>query len=93
MPVNLKSISAKEQNGNVVVDWTTGSEINNDYFTIERSNNGYDYLEIGKIDGAGNSSHDISYSFIDKEPFKGNNYYHLIQTDFDGNYKKNLLYW
>ena len=87
LPITLKSFSAKKENKNVVVQWTTGSEINNDYFTIERSNNGYDFIEIGKVDGSGNSSVDVSYSFTDKAPFSGDNYYRLIQTNFDGKYK------
>ena len=87
MPITLKNFSAKKENKNIVIQWTTGSELNNDYFTIERSNNGYDFIEIGKVDGSGNSSQDISYSFTDKAPYTGDNYYRLIQTNFDGKYK------
>ena len=87
LPVNLKYLSAKEDNGVVEINWITGSEINNDFFTIERSNNGFDFIEIGKVNGGDNSSHDITYSYTDKEPLIGSNYYRLIQTDYDGEYK------
>ena len=87
LPITLISMTAKEQMGDVLLNWITGSEINNDYFTIERSTNGYDFTEIGKIKGAGNSTHDILYSFTDENPLKGDNFYRLIQTDFDGVYK------
>src|SRR5205085_6523650 len=51
------------------------------------SENGYDFSEIGKVKSAGNSTREISYNFIDHSPLKGDNYYRLTQTDFDGKYK------
>jgi len=87
LPVTLKEFNAKLQKGKVTVSWTTASEINNDYFTVERSENGYDYNEIGKVQGAGNSTNDVSYSFYDNSPLEDESYYRLTQTDFDGNFK------
>ena len=87
LPITLININAMEQNGNVIINWKTASEINNDYFTIERGVNGYDFLEIGKLDGSGNSTHEISYSFTDSHPLIADNYYRLLQTDYNGKFK------
>lgn len=85
LPVELISFDADPvKNKEVLCSWVTASEINNDYFTIERSRNGINFEPIGNVDGAGNSSVTISYSFIDKNPYPGISYYRLQQTDFDG---------
>ena len=85
LPVELISFDADPvDNKEVLCSWVTASEINNDYFTLERSRNGINFESIGTIDGAGNSSVTLSYSFIDKNPYPGISYYRLQQTDFDG---------
>ena len=72
----------------VDIHWTTASEINNDYFTIEKSTNGIDFQEIGKVKGAGNSTSSIDYLFKDNNLTQGTIcYYRLKQTDFDGKNK------
>lgn len=70
----------------VKLSWTTATETNNDYFTIERSRNGIDFDAIGMIDGAGNSTQINMYTSVDGEPSKGLSYYRLKQTDYDGKY-------
>ena len=87
LPVELLSFSGVMKNEDADLFWSTASEINNDYFTVERSRSGVDFESIGKIKGGGNSSIVLNYSFIDKEPFTGINYYRLKQTDFDGKYE------
>jgi len=67
-----------------ILEWSTASEINNDYFTVERSPDGKNFSGIGKIKGNGNSIFIRSYNFIDNSPVKGISYYRLKQTDFDG---------
>tara|TARA_B100000809_G_scaffold200916_1_gene201333 strand:- start:2933 stop:3952 length:1020 start_codon:yes stop_codon:yes gene_type:complete len=85
LPIELIDFTANlTNNGHVKLDWQTASEVNNDYFTIERSINGQEWQEINKIDGAGNSSSLLSYSEVDYNPFYGVSYYRLKQTDFDG---------
>ena len=87
LPVELLNFNAQRINDEFVkLDWQTASEINNDYFTIERSLNGIDWDEIDRIDGAGNSSSLLSYESIDKSPLMGISYYRLKQTDFDGEF-------
>lgn len=64
--------------------WTTASELNNAFFTIERSDNGVDFKSIGQTRGAGTSATPQYYTFLDKNPLPNVNYYRLKQTDFDG---------
>lgn len=66
------------------IQWETASELNNDYFTIERSANSMEWYEVGQIKGAGTSNHPLQYSFIDTSPLEQQSYYRLKQTDYDG---------
>jgi hypothetical protein len=84
LPIELVSFLGKCEDKNVVLSWTTASEINNSFFTIERSNDGISYNEIGTVPGAGNSSVMNNYSFTDQSAPAGLTYYRLKQTDFDG---------
>lgn len=89
LPIELINFSLDKYNDNVKINWTTGSELNNDYFTIERSFDGYIWEEIDRIDGAGNSSSFIYYSYIDKQfNLSGIVYYRLKQTDYDGKFER-----
>lgn len=74
------------ENGKNLLEWSTSSEINNDYFTIERSANASDFNAIRTINGAGNSNVQLNYNFVDDSPNAGINYYRLKQTDFNGDY-------
>ncbi|MFN5371804.1 MAG: T9SS type A sorting domain-containing protein, partial [Bacteroidia bacterium] len=84
LPIELLSFDAQAVGNSVVVEWTTASEINNDYFTIERSVDAVNYTAIGIVDGAGNSNSSRNYQFIDAQPLQGVSYYRLRQTDFNG---------
>lgn len=86
LPVDLISFNAHANEGKVELKWITATEINNDYFTIERSINVKDWEEILVVDGAGNSNQIIEYFDTDYTPFEGVSYYRLKQTDFDGKY-------
>ncbi len=86
LPVKLLSFSAKP-NGDVVdLEWSTATEINNDYFTIEKSYDGAEFMGLTKVKGAGNSNVILDYATIDEHPYPGISYYRLKQTDFDGQY-------
>ncbi len=86
LPVELNYFSASalpEQQ--VEVEWTTASEINNDYFVVEKSANNKTFEEAGKIKGAGNSTSSLNYSFVDEKPYLSPvSYYRLKQVDYDG---------
>jgi hypothetical protein len=83
LPVSLLDFSASCNNGSVKLDWYTASETNNDYFTIERSENAVDFTQIARIDGAGNSNELLHYVWTNDSQ-DGTYYYRLVQTDFDG---------
>lgn len=81
LPVTLTSYKAyKSSPAQGTIAWTTGSEINNSHFTIERSDNGVDFTEIVTIPANATNN----YSASDDKPLKGDNYYRLSQTDIDG---------
>lgn len=84
LPIELLFFEAKRIGDYVVLSWSTATEINNDYFTLYRSTDGFDWEIIGNIMGAGNSNHKIDYEHIDYNPYTSITYYKLEQTDFDG---------
>lgn len=71
---------------NVQVYWVTESELNCDYFTIQRSANGIDYTQLTEIPGAGTSTAQLTYTFNDMHPLTGVSYYRLKYTDIGGEY-------
>lgn len=92
LPISLVEFSGfKEGVRENKLIWTTVTEDNNDFFTLERSENGVDYSVVGIIDGAGKSDQIENYSFIDKDFNNDINYYRLKQTDFDGKYTYSTL--
>ncbi|GEM_PF-2371951 len=82
LPVKLSSFEAKSQHNHVQLNWKTSSESNNSHFEILRSD-GTEFKVIGIEKGAGNSSEEKSYNFIDRNPLSGMSYYQLRQVDFD----------
>lgn len=83
LPIELISWSGACENGDVTLKWSTASEINNSFFAIERSDDANDWRTIGIVEGAGNSTSRLDYSFVDAyAPAMG--YYRLRQTDYDG---------
>ncbi|WP_303309453.1 PA14 domain-containing protein [Hymenobacter sp. BT730] len=85
LPVELVRFQARAASGGTVqLDWETAQEKNSAYFAVERSTNGKQFTEIGRQAGAGNSSHQQRYQFVDRRPAAGLNYYRLRQTDLDG---------
>jgi hypothetical protein len=86
LPIELLSFGAVKHDKGVLLEWTTATEINNDYFTIERSVDGVSFEEITRIAGAGNSLQEIEYNAWDLETTQSTVYYRLKQTDFDGEF-------
>jgi hypothetical protein len=88
LPIELIEFRAEKFNrSNVQLIWTTASEVNNNYFTVERFTEGNEWKEVSHVKGAGNSSSIINYEVFDKNPPCGLLYYRLRQTDFDGNFR------
>ncbi len=84
LPVELLSFKGKATPSGVNLEWETASEINNDRFEVERSQDGRNFQKIGTVDGAGSSSVSHNYSYLDYVAITGILYYRLRQVDFDG---------
>ena len=92
LPVDLISFDADSRADRVVLYWHTAEEINNDYFSVERSYNARDFVEIAKIAGEGTTDEPTHYSFTDENvEFNRPLYYRLKQTDFDGTTDYSLI--
>ena len=88
LPVELTLFSAEcDNNNNVQLYWTTASEINNDYFEIQRSTQGIAWEVIARVQGAGFSNTSLNYDYLDRENPNANTYYRLRQVDYDGRSK------
>ncbi|MDD2633991.1 MAG: T9SS type A sorting domain-containing protein, partial [Bacteroidales bacterium] len=84
LPVELVDFSATCLKTSANIHWQTATETNNDYFILEKSNGKDEFYEIARIKGAGNSNQLVDYQFVDDKMFSGDNYYRLIQVDYDG---------
>ena len=87
LPIELINFESLCYGNNVRTMWSTSSEHNNNYFTLERSKDGEIWEVIGTIEGSGNSNYVIDYSYDDIKPYREIGYYRLLQTDFNGQSK------
>ncbi len=87
LPIKLIDFSGECQEGQIAFQWSTIVEINNDYFTIEHSSDGMNWMIIDTVQGAGNSTSNNSYSYNDTEQNSGTSIYRLKQTNFNGSYQ------
>lgn len=86
LPIELLSFEATKVAHQVRLNWITASEINNDFFTVERSIDALYWEPILTQKGFGNSANILEYTAIDNHPMTGVSYYRLKQTDFDGDF-------
>lgn len=86
LPIELLSFTGKSTPSGNQLNWITATELNNDFFTLERSENGKDFYSITEVAGAGNSTTIKKYLFLDRNVDEGLFYYRLKQTDFDGQF-------
>jgi Right handed beta helix region/Secretion system C-terminal sorting domain len=84
LPVVLTSYTVKILNQTARLDWILSSEKENRKFVIYRSGSDGIFKAIGEVLGLGNTSADRSYSYVDRQPLNGNNYYRLVQVGNDG---------
>jgi len=84
LPIELLSFTAEPDQSVVLTAWTTGSERNSDYFTVERSGDRTNFQPLGTVAAAGNSQQRHDYKFVDTAPLSGTSYYRLRETDLDG---------
>jgi len=84
LPIELLTFTAEEKDNFVYLNWVTASEINNDYYELQRSKDGINFEPFTRVNGAGNSNTTLYYSTIDDSPLQGISYYRLKQVDFNG---------
>ena len=84
LPVKFTSFTAVKNAGEVVLKWSTGSEISNDYFEVERSYNGSDWTSVSTIQGTGSLAMNAYYSYTDNNADGTTIYYRLKQVDING---------
>lgn len=85
LPVAFGEISVKKSGSNAEVTWTTLTESNNDYFIVERSEDGISFKSAGTVNGKGNSGSKQTYSYLDPVNSSASVlYYRLRQVDMDG---------
>lgn len=84
LPVRLLSFNGEVRASTNQLTWTTSAEEENAGFVVERSSDDSRFVELGWVEGSGNSSTESSYTFTDEQPLNGRNFYRLRQVDFDG---------
>jgi len=88
VPVELMAFNLSCSNNDLVqLNWTTGVEINNDYFDVEKSPDGLDWTSLGRIEGVAQVQHQNNYQFVDEDYDGGLTYYRLKQTDRNGSFE------
>ncbi len=91
LPVELTYFEASEMGENVLLQWQTASELNNEAFIIERSADGLSFEPIATVEGKGTTTETSDYHFTDLRPLPGTSYYRLKQVDFNGKYEYSEL--
>lgn len=84
LPVYWLSFTARKNEQDISLNWSTANEQNTKDFSVQHSSNGIGWNTIGIVTATGSSSNVSSYSYIHHSPLNGNNYYRLLQTDNDG---------
>lgn len=84
LPVEFISFTGVALDEENLLNWSTATETNNQFFYIERSDDGVNFTTIGRKDGAGTTSMIHHYAFDDYSPIEGTNYYRLRQVDYNG---------
>ena len=84
LPIELLDFKAQASGQQVNLSWSTGSERDNDYFTIEKTTDGINYVAVAKVEAAGSSATQKDYTYTDYNPSAGTSYYRLKQTDYNG---------
>ena len=87
LPIDLVSFEGQCNNHSTQIEFTVASQVNNEYFTIERSVNLLNWEVIGYINGGLTTNELITYNWSDETPINGTKYYRLSQTDINGDVK------
>ncbi|OAV45406.1 T9SS type A sorting domain-containing protein [Lewinella sp. 4G2] len=84
LPVELTSFTGDAVKDGIRLNWATASELDNDFFTLQRANDAGEFITVAEVAGAEDAEYGATYEYIDESPVTGANYYRLIQTDLDG---------
>ncbi|MBT5403974.1 MAG: T9SS type A sorting domain-containing protein, partial [Crocinitomicaceae bacterium] len=84
LPIELIDFNVECIDNHKVIKWSTKSEVNNDHFVIQMSHDGIEFENVAVVAGAGNSTMQNDYEYIDFAHFENITYYRLVQIDFDG---------
>lgn len=87
LPIELISFEGYRKDEYNLLTWVSASEHNNDYYTIERSTDGFNWIGLSNIDGLNNSNTPVFYEYKDYTRPNTISYYRLKQTDLNGQFK------
>lgn len=82
--VELVSFEVVNSGADVQLFWTTSSELNTDYYHIEKSRDNITWFDVTSVDAVGNSSSLVNYSYLDHDAFPGPAFYRLVEYDTNG---------
>ena len=84
LPMRLDKFEAIFLGSEVQLSWTTLTEINGDFFNVQRSQDGISFANLAKIKSVENANVETNYSWIDESPIQGVGYYRLLLVDKNG---------
>lgn len=88
LPVALTDFRLEpDRNQGVYIIWETSTEVNSNYFDIERSSDGQSWVTIATRQAAGHTQSKVAYQVLDPNPLKGLNFYRLKQVDQDDSHQ------
>lgn len=88
LPIELLEFNAvKKDEKSVLVYWSTASEINSDFFIVQKTKDFEEWVNVSTVEAQGNSVNEVAYEVVDNNPFDGDAYYRLKQTDLDGSFE------
>lgn len=87
LPIELLTFEGLCDNNTILLQWSTASELNNNFYTIEASENGFDWQKSGNVDGSGTYSGILNYTYYASTYGRAITYYRLKQTDYDGKFE------
>lgn len=87
LPIILSAFNVNQVESDIVLTWTTSSEINSAHFSVEWSTDGRSFSGLERIEAQGNSNEKINYRYIHNQPATGVNFYRLMQVDIDGSFE------
>jgi hypothetical protein len=91
LPITLLFFKGETQDKEVLLEWASATEINFDYYAIQRCGDGIHFKTIGKVQGAGNSTTQLNYSYTDSDPLQSVGYYRLQAINMDGTVADNAV--